>query len=196
MASLYDLHTHSTASDGTLSPADLVRRAAGRGIGTLALTDHDTTAGLAEAIAAAHGHGIVLVPGIEISVTWEGQTIHLVGLGVDPACPSLQQGLEGLRAFRDWRAEEIARRLAKAGLEGALEGARGFSNGVLVSRTHFARFLVGRGIAPDVRGVFKRYLVRGKPGHVPGQWAPLRRRSTGYGTPAVRPWWPTRPVTT
>jgi len=173
MASAYDLHTHSTASDGTLSPGELVRRAAARGIGALALTDHDTTDGLAEAQAEAAAQGIVLMPGVELSVTWQGQTIHLVGLRIDPAAPALRDGLARLRRFRHWRAEEIARRLAKAGFAGVLEGARGYSNGELLSRTHFARFLVARGVAADVRGVFKRYLVRGKPGHVPGEWATL-----------------------
>jgi predicted metal-dependent phosphoesterase TrpH len=173
MPSLYDLHTHSTASDGTLSPEELVRRASAAGLGCLALTDHDTLEGLPQAAAAARGEGVDLVPGVEISVTWRGHTVHLVGLQVDPACAALRGGLAGLRGFRDWRAEEIGRRLAGHGIPSAFEGARALSNGHLISRTHFARFLVQQGVAADERQVFKHYLVRGKPGYVPGQWATL-----------------------
>ncbi len=169
----HDLHSHSTASDGTLSPAELVARAAAAGVGVLALTDHDTTAGLAEAARAAAAQGIELVPGVEISVTWGGGTVHVLGLGVDADDPILAAGLAGLREFRGWRAREIGARLARAGIPGAYEGALALSNGRLVSRTHFARFLVAQGHARDERAVFRSYLVSGKPGHVPGRWAPL-----------------------
>lgn len=169
----FDLHTHSTASDGTLSPTELVARAVEAGVDVLALTDHDTTEGIAEARQAAQQHSLNLVPGIEISVTWNSHVVHIVGLGVDPQSETLQQGLVGLREFRDWRAEEIGRRLAKSGIEGAYEGAKALSNGRLVSRTHFARFLVNGGYVPDSKKVFQRYLTRGKPGYVPGQWAEL-----------------------
>ena len=169
----YDLHSHSTASDGTLAPAELVRRAAAAGVEVLALTDHDTTAGVAEAEAAAREVGIRLLPGVEISVTWNRLTIHVLGLGVDPHSPVLQEGLAGLRAFREWRAEEIGRRLARAGIEGAYEGARRHARGELVSRTHFAHYLVEAGHAKSLRQVFKRFLVRNRPGHVAGQWAAL-----------------------
>jgi len=169
-----DLHTHSTASDGTLTPAELVRCAHREGVEILALTDHDTTEGLAEAAAEARRLGLVLVSGVEISVTWSGCTIHILGVGMDPEAALLQEGLESLRAFREWRAEEIGRRLARdAAIEGTLDGARGLSNGRLVSRTHFARHLVERGVEPDVRSVFQHYLVKGKPGHVAGHWASL-----------------------
>ncbi len=170
---VYDLHCHSTASDGPLSPAAVVRRAATRGVGVLALTDHDETAGLAEAGAEARRTGVRLVPGIELSVTWSHQTIHVVGLGIDPDHPDLAAGTARLRAFRDWRAAEIARRLEKAGIPGALAGARRHSRGAILSRTHFARFLVETGHAKDVRQVFRRFLVKGRPGHVPGEWATL-----------------------
>lgn len=170
---IYDLHTHSTASDGTLAPAALVERAAAAGVQVLALTDHDCTSGLAEATAAAHRLGLRLIPGVEVSVTWGGRTVHILGLGVDPNCPVLAAGLAQLLEYRAWRAAEIGRRLAQAGFAGALEGARAHSNGTLIGRTHFARFLVERGAAPDVRGVFQRYLVEGKPGHVPGEWVDL-----------------------
>lgn len=168
-----DLHTHSTASDGTLAPEQLVQHAAAAQIPLLALTDHDTLSGFEEARHAAVRLGLRLIPGVEISVTWQKGTIHILGLRVDPHEATLQHGLEALRQRRLARAEEIAHRLDKAGYLGALEGARALSNGRLIGRTHFARFLARRGAADDVRGVFKRFLVRGKPGHVRGQWAEL-----------------------
>jgi predicted metal-dependent phosphoesterase TrpH len=168
-----DLHTHSTASDGTLSPADLTRRARDAGVDVLALTDHDTLDGLEEAATAAAVLGLGFVPGVEISVTWHGTTVHVLGLGVDPADAGLREGLDGLCRFRDWRALEIGRGLRAAGIEGAFEGARALARGRLISRTHFARFLVGQGICPDLRAVFRKYLVRGKPGFVAGRWAEL-----------------------
>lgn len=184
----HDFHLHSTASDGTLPPSELMERAAAAGIRTLALTDHDTTEGVAEAAQAALGLGLRFVPGVEISVTWGGMTVHVVGLGIDPHDAALQDGLAGLRGFRDWRAEEIGRRLAKDGIPDTFERARALSSGRLISRTHFARVLVGLGRAESVRDVFRRYLVRGRPGHVPGQWAPLGEAVewiTGAGGQAV-----------
>jgi 3',5'-nucleoside bisphosphate phosphatase len=183
-----DLHTHSTASDGTLSPDSLMRRASGAGVQVIALTDHDTTDGLAEAQITADALGIRLIPGVEISVTWGGRTVHVVGLNIDPENPELQDGLSRLLAYRGWRAEEIGRRLAKQGIEGAYEGARAFSNGRLIGRTHFARYLVQQGRATDLRDVFSRFLVTGKPGHVPGEWATLEdatRWIRGAGGQAV-----------
>lgn len=169
----FDLHSHSTASDGSLSPTALVERAASVGVDVLALTDHDSTAGLSEASRTAQRMGLHLVAGAELSVTWNGQVIHIVGLGIDPAYAPLQQGLAAALAFRHWRADEIGRRLGKAGIEGATEGARKLATGGLVSRTHFAHFLVDHGYAKDIRQVFKRFLTRGRPGHVPGNWATL-----------------------
>jgi len=169
----YDLHNHSTASDGTLQPAALVRLAVEAGVEVLALTDHDSTEGIEEARQAAVSAGITLIPGAEISVTWNKQTLHIVGLNLDIACGPLQQGLAGLRAFRERRAREIGERLERAGIGGAYAGARALSNGHLISRTHFARYLVQVGAAVDLRQVFKRFLVQGKPGHVAGQWASL-----------------------
>lgn len=168
-----DLHTHSTASDGTLSPSELVARAQAAGVRVLALTDHDTTDGLAEAQEAAAQRGVIFIPGVELSVTWGEMTIHVLGLRIDPANPELQLGLGRLLAFRAWRAEEIGRRLAQQGIQGAYEGARALAQGRLVGRTHFARFLVRLGRAPDVQAVFRQFLTRGKPGHVPGEWASL-----------------------
>lgn len=173
MSPLYDLHAHSTASDGTLSPEDLVERAVGAGVTHLALTDHDSTDGVVRARATARRLGLELIAGVEISVTWQSRVIHIVGLHVDIDHPELQAGLASLRAHRDWRAEEIARKLEKAGIDGALQGASEFATGPVISRTHFARFLVRKGLALSVRDVFKRYLVRGKPGYVAGTWASL-----------------------
>ncbi len=173
MSIQYDLHTHSTASDGTLPPAELVQAAAAAGVDVMALTDHDTLDGLDEARQTAEQQGVRLIPGVEISVTWQGATVHILGLNVNPECEALQQGLVGLREYRSWRAEEIGRRLDKKGIGGAFEAACALSTGKLVSRTHFARFLVTEGYARDVREVFRKYLVQGKPGHVPGKWAAL-----------------------
>jgi predicted metal-dependent phosphoesterase TrpH len=169
-----DLHTHSTVSDGLLSPAALVDRAAQRRVDVLALTDHDETGGLEEARLAARSAGVALVNGVEISVSWGGHTLHVVGLRIDPAHPALAGGLARLREGRRYRAEAIALELGKAGVEGSLEGARAYvTNPELVGRTHFARFLAGRGYARDVQAVFRKYLVPGKPGYVPHQWASL-----------------------
>lgn len=173
MNPVYDLHCHSTASDGSLTPAELVQKAKQLGVGVLSLTDHDETAGLAEATEAAGQLGIGFIPGIELSVTWQRQTFHIVGLNIDSKSPELQLGLEKLRTFRDWRGEEIAHRLDKAGISGALEGARAFAKGKILSRTHFAHFLVDQGHAKDMGDVFKRYLVHNKPGYVSGEWASL-----------------------
>lgn len=184
----YDLHSHSTASDGTLSPAELVARAHARGVHVLALTDHDSTEGLAEAAATAGDVGLDLVPGVEISVSWNSQTVHIIGLHVDPANQALQAGLAGLRGFRDWRAQEIARRLEKHGIADTYEGAKAYAKGSIVSRTHFARLLVERGEARDLQQVFKRFLVHGKPGFVSGEWAKLEDAVnwiTGAGGQAV-----------
>ena len=169
----YDLHSHSTASDGTLSPSELVRRASVAGVDVLALTDHDSTAGLREARAEADKVGISLINGCEISVTWSGTTLHVLGLNVSPETEVLQSGLQGIREHRDWRAEEIARKLDKAGIEGAYEGASALAKGNLISRTHFAHFLVNNGYAENIRGVFKKFLVKNKPGFVQGKWAGL-----------------------
>lgn len=171
--SCHDLHSHSWVSDGTLSPTELVQRAVAAGVGVLALTDHDDTAGCAEAQGAAATCGIELLPGVEVSVTWQGMTVHIVGLAIDAEASELQSGLARLREFRGWRAEEMGRRLAARGIDGAYEGAAALSRGRIISRTHFAHYLVSRGCGKDVRDIFKHYLKRNKPGHVPGQWAAL-----------------------
>jgi len=169
----YDLHSHSIASDGTLSPVELVSAAHAAGVDVLALTDHDTLEGLVEAGQAARALGLQLVSGVEISVSWQSQTIHILALGVDSGCETLQAGLAGLREFRHWRAVEIGQRLARAGIGGCYEGARALAGGQCVGRTHFARHLVASGHARSVSEVFRHFLVHGKPGYVPGRWARL-----------------------
>ena len=148
-----------------------MQRAHAAGVGCIALTDHDTLEGLPEAAHSAAGLGLGFVPGVEISVSWQRVTVHIVGLGVAADSEVLRRGLAGLREFRDWRAREMGRRLEQVGIPGAFEGARARSNGRLISRTHFARFLVDNRHAADVRGVFRRFRVPGKPGFVAGPWA-------------------------
>lgn len=175
----HDLHCHSTLSDGLLNPTALVERAAARGVDVLSLTDHDELGGIVEAAAAAQACGLRFLPGVEISVTWAGETLHIVGLNIDPAHATLQQGLHRVRSGRDTRAARMAAELAAAGIEGALEGAQRYAtNPKLVSRTHFARFLVERGHARDTHAVFSRYLTVGHPGYVPHQWATLEEAVT------------------
>jgi len=169
-----DLHCHSTASDGLLEPGELVTRAAANRVDMLALTDHDETAGLASARAAAVKQGIHFIDGVEISVTWRGTTIHVVGLRIDPENAELQEGLMAVRGSRAVRAARIGEALERAGIRGSLAGAMAHAgNPAAISRTHFARFLVDIGRAPDVRSVFRHYLVKGTPGYVPHQWASL-----------------------
>lgn len=169
----YDLHSHSLASDGSLSPAELVHTASNAGVNVLALTDHDETSGIAEASQAAQVLGLCLIPGVEVSVTWNSQTIHVVGLRIDPRSSPLQHGLARLREFRNWRAEEMGRRLARHGIEGAYHAACQLAQGRIISRTHFAKFLAQEGHAKSVRDVFKYFLKPRKPGYVPGEWATL-----------------------
>ena len=170
----YDLHCHSTVSDGLLSPTDLVARAAGRDVKVLALTDHDDILGLDEARQAALQRGMQFINGVEISVSWRSHTLHIIGLQIDPEYEPLKEGLRSIRTGRGARAKLMADSLAKSGIGGALEGAyRYASNPSIIGRTHFARFLVENGRCADVRSVFKNYLVKGKPGYVSHQWATL-----------------------
>jgi len=169
----YDLHTHSTASDGAYAPAELVRQAHGAGVTHLALTDHDSTDGLIAAQAEATECGLSLIPAVEISTSWHGKSVHIVGLAIDPDKPELQQGLARLQSQRMARAEEMGRSLAKKGIEGGFEAARELAGGGMITRTHFARFLASQGLATTVRAVFDHYLVQGKPGYVHTEWAGL-----------------------
>lgn len=169
-----DLHCHSTVSDGLLSPAAVVERAHANGVDLLALTDHDELAGLAQARTAADALGLRFVDGAEFSVSWKDETVHIVGLGFDPANPTLIAGLKQVRDGRDSRAQRMSDDLARIGIRDVLAGAmRYVSNPALISRSHFARYLVEIGIARDVSNVFEHYLVRGKPGFVEHEWASL-----------------------
>lgn len=169
-----DLHCHSTASDGTLAPAAVVRRAHANGVDLLALTDHDELLGLPEAMATAAELGLRFVPGVEVSVSWLDQTLHIVGLGFDPSNVALIEGLGKVRGGRDGRAVLIAAELDRIGIRGSLEGALSYAgNPALVSRAHFARYLVEIGISKNVHDVFLHYLARGKPGYVEHVWATL-----------------------
>ncbi len=169
----YDLHTHSTASDGAYPPAELVRQAAEAGISTLALTDHDTTAGLAEAAEAAALAGLRLVAGVEISASWQGKTLHVVGLNIAPDAEPLREGLAGLREIRAERAQEMGRRLERHGIPGVAEAVAALAGGGMITRTHFAKYLAGQGLSGGVADAFDRYLAHGKPGYVPTRWADL-----------------------
>jgi predicted metal-dependent phosphoesterase TrpH len=170
-----DLHCHSTVSDGLLAPAELVRRAHGNGVELLALTDHDEIGGLDEAAAAARQVGLRFVNGVEISVSWgDDQTVHIVGLGFDRDFAPLVEGLARVRGGRDSRAHRIAAELDKVGIHGAYEGALKYvGNPALISRSHFARYIVELGHAKEVKGVFDWWLAKGKPGYVAHPWAGL-----------------------
>jgi hypothetical protein len=178
MPALIDLHCHSTVSDGLLSPQDLVEYAAGRGVKVLGLTDHDDLGGLVQAREAAKKHQIAFVDGVEISVTWKKRTLHIVGLKINPENEALKLALSKVRVGREERAREIAYGLEKAGIEGAYEGAKEFSKQSIMTRSHFAQYLVGAGHAKNVKSVFKKYMVKGKPGFVDHQWMELEEAVT------------------
>ena len=170
-----DLHCHSVVSDGTLTPEALAQRAKANGVELWALTDHDEIGGLARAAAAAQAQGLPFLTGVEISVTFIGHTVHIVGLGFDANDPRLTQGLQQTRGGRGQRAMDMAAGLAKVGIAGAYEGALAFAgNPELISRTHFARFLVDTKVCKDTHEVFRKYLTEGKPGYVEHRWATLK----------------------
>lgn len=169
-----DLHCHSNVSDGVLPPAEVVARAVANGVHALALTDHDDVSGIDAAQAAADEAGLTLIPGVEISVSWGGQTVHIVGLRIDPAHPELAVGLHSIRLGRIERAQRMAAESARSGIVGAFDGAFGYAaNRQMVGRTHFARWLVAQGHVPDMRSAFRRYLTRGNPGYVEHEWTTL-----------------------
>lgn len=169
-----DLHCHSVISDGTLSPEELAERAKANGVHLWALTDHDELGGQKRAREAASALNIDYLGGVEISVTWMGETIHIVGLGIDADHIGIIEGLRQTRDGRANRAQLMAEQLLKVGIPGAYEGALHFAgNHELISRTHFARFLVEQGVCRNTEHVFKNYLIEGKPGYVPHQWASL-----------------------
>jgi predicted metal-dependent phosphoesterase TrpH len=184
-----DLHCHSVVSDGTLTPEALAARARANGVELWALTDHDEIGGQQRALAAAKAEGMKYLTGTEISVTFAGHTIHIVGLGFDADDAAMKQGLARTRGGRGERAMEMSDGLAKVGIQGAYDGALKFvGNPELISRTHFARFLVESGVCRDTNEVFRKFLTEGKPGFVPHRWATLRDAIawiTGAGGVAV-----------
>lgn len=179
MPALIDLHSHSTISDGALSPDDLIKHAHEQGVRVLALTDHDDTRGLTTARNTADALGIKLINGVEISVTWRKRTLHIIGLNVNPEHEALKNGLASIRQGRYKRAEMMAKDLNRVGIAGSLEGAYRIA-GIdihhpdgLIGRVHFARFLVEKGYVKDTKSAFNKYLVEGKPGYVNHEWATL-----------------------
>jgi 3',5'-nucleoside bisphosphate phosphatase len=184
-----DLHSHSNVSDGTLLPEALAARAHRQGVELWALTDHDELAGQARAREAALDLGMGYLTGTEISVSFAGETVHVLGLGFDAGDETLAAGLAGVRGGREERARRMSESLAAAGIPGAFEGAlQHAGNPDLVSRTHFARFLVDSGVCSDTHEVFRHYLKEGKPGFVAHRWAGLGeavRWITGAGGIAV-----------
>lgn len=172
----YDLHCHSTCSDGTLSPREVVARAASRGVDVLALTDHDELGGLSEAAAEAAERGLRFIPGVEISVNWGDVTLHIVGLNIDAGSDVLISGLDSIRGGRVDRARRMAQSLEAIGLAGVEERAFALAgNPNLIGRAHLARALVELGHVKDSKTVFQRYLVPGKPGYVEHEWATLEQ---------------------
>ncbi|HHQ9112708.1 TPA: RNase RNM [Escherichia coli] len=176
-AVIYDLHSHTTASDGCLTPEALVHRAVETRVGTLAITDHDTTAAIAPAREEISRSGLALnlIPGVEISTVWENHEIHIVGLNIDITHPLMCEFLAQQTERRNQRAQLIAERLEKAQIPGALESAQRLAQGGAVTRGHFARFLVECGKASSMADVFKKYLARGKTGYVPPQWCTIEQ---------------------
>ncbi|TAL76637.1 MAG: PHP domain-containing protein [Burkholderiaceae bacterium] len=169
-----DLHCHSNVSDGVLGPDALARRAHDNGVQVWSLTDHDELSGLTDAGEAARALGMVFIPGVEISATWAGQTVHVVGLNINPEHSALRSGLAAIRADRLSRAGEMAQRLDVLGIQGAYDGALRYAgNPELISRTHFARFMVDRGVCTSMQDAFDRYLGGGKPAYVRVRWASL-----------------------
>jgi len=174
-----DLHCHSNISDGTLKPSAVAARAKANGVDVWALTDHDEIDGIAEAREAAGDLGLRYVPGVEISITWANETVHIVGLQIDETNDALKKGLAATRGGREKRAREMAEKLAVVGIPHAFEGALKFvGNPDLISRTHFARHILELGLCKDMNEVFQRYLLEGKPGYVPHRWATLKEAVT------------------
>ncbi|MFT0849939.1 3',5'-nucleoside bisphosphate phosphatase [Achromobacter sp. F4_2707] len=171
-----DLHCHSTMSDGVLAPEDVARRAHDNGVTLWALTDHDILDGVPAARAQAQALGMRFIAGVEISVTWAGHTVHVVGLNVDDTHTGLVEGLRSIRVGRSERAEEMGRRLDAMGVENSYQGALAYvSNPALISRTHFARYLVEKGYCANLSEVFKRYLGEDSQAYVPMQWSTLEQ---------------------
>ncbi|MCF7965352.1 MAG: PHP domain-containing protein [Methylobacter tundripaludum] len=188
MTETYDLHCHSNASDGALSPTELVQRAHEHGVTSLALTDHDTVAGLSEAQTAATAAGIELIPGIELSTSWQNKCFHIVGLGIDPAYPPLAEATRNLQIMRSERAEKIAEKLEKKRIPGALAAVKKAAGDGMITRTHFADFLLSQFHVSTQQEAFDRYLGAGKDAYVATIWAEMELAVnwiTGSGGVAV-----------
>jgi predicted metal-dependent phosphoesterase TrpH len=185
----FDLHCHSNISDGVLTPTEVARRAKQNGVNVWALTDHDEVDGIATARQEAQALGVHFISGVEISITWAGRTVHIVGLNIDETNPALVAGLAATRTGREKRARLMAADLEKVGILGTYERALQYvGNPDLVSRTHFARCMVDMGLGESVKDIFKKYLAEGKPGYVPHRWASLEDAVawiTGAGGVAV-----------
>jgi predicted metal-dependent phosphoesterase TrpH len=175
MTEVYDLHCHSTASDGSLRPAEVIQRAHDQGVTALALTDHDTTEGLAAAQQQALAMGIKLIPGIELSANWNTQCFHIVGLGIDPKYPPLATATQNLQNTRIERAEKIATKLEKCRIHGALEAVLSAAGDGMITRSHFADFLVAQHHVSTQQEAFDRYLAKGKPAYVATPWAEMEQ---------------------
>lgn len=173
MAERYDLHSHSTASDGALSPSELVQRAKQQGVTALALTDHDTTAGLEEARQAAAALGLRLINGIELSANFQHQCLHIVGLNIDPGHPVLVDGIARQQTIREERARKIADKLEKKRIPGAYQAVSLAAGNGEITRSHFAEFLLANRYVTTQQEAFDRYLSKGKPAYVPTLWAEL-----------------------
>lgn len=173
MIDKYDLHSHSTASDGALSPTELVIRAKAQNVTALALTDHDTVSGLNEAIETAKLMEINLISGIEISTTWKKRCLHIVGLNINPNSETLLKGLERQQSIRAERAKTIALKLEKKGIKGAYEAVVAASKNGMITRSHFASFLLKENHVSRGQEAFDRYLGDGKPAYVATVWADL-----------------------
>lgn len=178
MPAAIDLHCHSTISDGLYSPEQLIAYAHAQGVKVLALTDHDDMSGLSRARKAAEQHGMQFINGVEISVTWKKRTLHIVGLKVNPDYIPLKTALDAVKQGRLDRAKLMAEGLAKVGIEGSFEGAQAIAGNSIMTRSHVARFLVEAGHVKDVKTVFKKYLVKGKPGFVEHEWMTLEEAVT------------------
>ncbi len=173
MPEKYDLHCHSTASDGSLAPTKLIQRAKDNDVTHLSLTDHDTIAGIVEAQVAADRVGINLIPGIELSVNWQNKTLHIIGLNINPDFPDLSQGIAELQITRKKRAEKIAQKLAKKNIDGALEAVKKLAGKGMITRLHFANFLVSNNHVETQQKAFDKFLGKGKPAFVKTQWPEL-----------------------
>jgi predicted metal-dependent phosphoesterase TrpH len=175
MTENYDLHCHSTASDGALSPTELVQRAHQCGVTSLALTDHDTVSGLNEARTAATAAGIKLIPGIELSTSWQNKCFHIVGLNIDPEYPPLREATRNLQIMRIERAEKIADKLEKKRIPGALEAVKKAAGEGMITRTHFADFLLSQFHVSTQQEAFDRYLGAGKAAYVATTWSNMEQ---------------------